>query len=186
MNPTTLNSLADELEKIASLGTQAAAAGRWAAGHGQSVGKWAKGHIQGSIRNAARTVEGFANPIKNMKAGWNDRSHKFDKSRMKDWKMWSGAPATVGFAALDAHAAMKKEDPTGQGRSRLERAGTAAGSLAGGMIGLPHGFTGGIVGSTIGGAVGKRVGQVGNFANKKLRRQVPQQMPATTASGQGQ
>lgn len=153
-------SFSDELEKISSLGSMAS-----------SAGKWMQGQYRGVLNNAAKTIGGFKNPIQSIKRGWNHPTHKWDP---KNWKTYGGVPMTVATTALDAHSAVKKEDPTGQGRSRLERVGTAIGNFGGGMIGQPHGVTGSLLGSAIGRGVGKRVGQAANFTTNQLRRQ-PQQ-----------
>lgn len=59
----------------------------------------------------------------------------------------------------DVYNTLKKEDPTGQGRSRLARGAQAAGSFAGGMMGAPYGLSGGVVGGLTGEAAGRMVGK---------------------------
>jgi len=68
---------------------------------------------------------------------------------------------TVGFGALGAKDALKKEDESGQGRSRAERmgsviGGTAAG-IAGGAMGLPGAVATGIAGDYLGGRAGRAI-----------------------------
>jgi hypothetical protein len=98
--------------------------------------------------HAGRTLRDFKTPIKSMKHGWTADNTL-------------GRAMTVGGAALDLHSAAKREDPNGQGRSRLERIGAGIGNTAGGLIGMRHGmFTGGIVGGVAGGAIGGGVGRM--------------------------
>ena len=68
---------------------------------------------------------------------------------------------TVGFGALGARDALKKEDESGQGRSRDERVGslvggTAAG-IAGGAMGLPGAIVTGIAGDYAGSRIGRAI-----------------------------
>ena len=68
---------------------------------------------------------------------------------------------TVGFGALGAKDALKKEDESGQGRSRAERIGSLVGSttagIAGGAMGLPGAIATGIAGDFAGGRIGRAI-----------------------------
>ena len=111
-----------------------------------------------------------------------------------------GAKATAMTQSLpELRNALKKEDPTGKGRSQTERVGRAVGSVAGGLLGnLPSSVTNrlGLVGSIAGGmgatmlgsAVGTRVlGGAGKLIDKGVSKMrgvqagdvTNQQMPVT-------
>jgi hypothetical protein len=94
-----------------------------------------------------------------------------------------GAKATAMTSSLpELRNALKKEDPTGQGRSQTERIGRAVGSVAGGLLGnLPGsvtsrlGMVGGIAGgmgaTMLGSEVGKRVlGGAGKLIDKGVSK----------------
>lgn len=89
---------------------------------------------------------------------------------------------TVGFGALGANNALKKEDPAGQGRSRTERigsliGGTAAG-IAGGNMGILGSMATGIAGDYVGGRIGRAI------SKRKPPTQPAEVRPATpTAIG---
>jgi hypothetical protein len=68
---------------------------------------------------------------------------------------------TVGFTAASLPGALKKEDPSGQGKSRAERLGSLAGSTIGGIAmahSIPGSLGAGIAGDYIGGKIGRLVG----------------------------
>jgi hypothetical protein len=158
MNDVTLHAFLDEMEKIAFL---------------QNVGT----KIVQTLRPAAKAAGEY------MKKGWNTGGGGTGKL-----KGWMGAgyeggglldkatslggltkhlpvgpkAMTVGFGAIGAKDALKKEDESGQGRSRAERmgsviGGTAAG-IAGGAMGLPGAIATGVAGDIVGGKIGKLVG----------------------------
>jgi hypothetical protein len=70
------------------------------------------------------------------------------------WKIWQAKDLLE-----KAHGAIQKEDPTGQGRSRLHRTAAGIGSQAGGIIARKFGILGGIAGTTVGGKVGDLAGR---------------------------
>lgn len=151
MNPLALTAMRDEMEKIA----RAKVAGPM----------W-----NGMRANAHNTIKGMFRPVDSMKKGW--------KYTVGDWN--SGSMLGKGMMAFGAAAglpeAVKREDPTGQGRSRVQRISRYVGSQAGGLMAAPFGFTGNVIGSiageAVGGAVGKTVDKVRGY------RPRPQMAPA--------
>lgn len=117
----------------------------------------------GPVGNIRRTLSTMVNhPVRGVARGAKATVREFKKHPII---------GTVGAAGLGmgAYEAAKKEDPTGQGRSRFHRAARFAGETAGGLIGAPFGLlSGGIAGSFVGGQIGKAVGS----AYDRMRRPV--------------
>lgn len=95
------------------------AAAKWGAGSATAAGKgalnWAKG-VPGQFGTA---VKDLATPIKSAKEIWHADGN------------W-GKAFNIGGTALGLPGALSKEDPSGEGRSRLDRlSGIAAGSAVG-------------------------------------------------------
>lgn len=158
--PETAQIYADGHSENCQPGCKTAGAGDFAA----KAGKWMAKSINTSAKNVGKTVRDFRTPIKSMKAGWHS-DNRFGKA------------LTLGAAGMDAHDALRKEDPTGQNRGRGQRVGAAIGNTAGGLIGLRHGmFSGGIAGSALGSAIGGGVGRVGDRV-ARVRRPVQPVQP---------
>lgn len=66
--------------------------------------------------------------------------------------------AMTANTAMNAKDLLNKEDPTGQGRSRLSRALEFGGTLGGGVLGATSGALGGTLMSMAGGAAGRGLG----------------------------
>lgn len=180
MNPTMLAAFEDELEKIALAKTAFMA----------NVGTKIVHTVKPALKAGADL----------MRKGWNTGGNQ--TGRFKGWmgagkeisattgtagKIYENVSTlggltkhlpvgpkalTVGFGALQAKDALKKEDPSGQGRSRAERlgstiGGTAAG-IAGGAMGIPGAIATGIAGDYLGGRAGRLI---------KGRKPVPQPSP---------
>lgn len=64
---------------------------------------------------------------------------------------------------MSAKDLLNKEDPTGQGRSRLSRALEFGGTLGGGILGATSGATGGTIMSMAGGAAGRGLGALADY-----------------------
>jgi len=155
----------DELEKIGGVGT----------------------FLQKQIKNVGNTINDFANPIKSMKAGWESGAagRSFggwggklltDKNKPSFWRHLPVGPKAqiTGFTALEAPGALAKEDPSGEGRSRLRRVSGTLGGTGGFLVGGRHGLLGSLVGGAIGqkmlsGSVG--LGESTVEAVKQLKRQ---------------
>jgi hypothetical protein len=81
---------------------------------------------------------------------------------------FTGAPGTGGWRALnllgtgatilEAKDALKKEDPTGNKRSRADRVSRVLGRVAGGVLGSGMGQTAGAVTGMVGESLGKGLG----------------------------
>jgi len=143
----TRAAFADELEKIAGAGELARKA-LWAGWHG--------------LKPDLSAVPG---------SSWRAGSGKITK-----W-LPGGKAMTLGTAALQMPSVLAKEDPTGKGHSRLERAARMAGSTVGGiagsglMMGTRFGqknpILGMIAGNVLGGSAGSKVLSA-PFAEKRL------------------
>lgn len=64
----------------------------------------------------------------------------------------------TGMSLLEAKDAFKKQDPTGEGRSRAARLSGLAGRIGGGILGSRMGMTAGLITGMAGDAVGRGVG----------------------------
>jgi hypothetical protein len=146
----TLHSFFDEMEKISSLMLNAGTPIKFTA----RAANWFKG----GIGHAGQTLKTMAtDPVGGFKRGLG--SLKKDLS--------TGKPGTQalqkGLFALstggEIYNTAKKEDPTGQGRSRLARGAQAVGSFAGSTIGAPFGLSGSLVGGLAGETAGRMVGK---------------------------
>lgn len=79
-----------------------------------------------------------------------------------------GKALTVGLPLMQMPGALKDEDPTGQGRSKVERVGDVAGQAAGGMVGMgaaSH-FTNKL--NWQAGLPGSRMARAGRFAGRNV------------------
>jgi hypothetical protein len=123
--------------------------------------------VRGAAGDIGHTFQAMAHPGAGMKAGW--------KQTVEDVR--TGHPVMTGLfvagTGYDAYNAMKKQDPSGENRSRLARLSQAAGSFGGGVMGAPHGLVGGVVGSLAGEQMGRMVGR-GIDAARGRRRVSPQ------------
>lgn len=111
------------------------------------------GAVQGGIQNAGKAVGAFATPLQSAKAGW-----KMSVTDFKQMKPWMKGLMGLGLVSSAVEVG-SKNDPMGQGRSRLNRGITAAGDQVGGLIGTPFGLAGGLVGGQIGRKAGGLVGK---------------------------
>lgn len=145
--------------------------------------------------NVGNTLKGFTRPVQAVKKGWNEggwtqaqeantmlRQGKTVGKLGTKWAKGKGAgrflpgnkALTLAGTAMMAPGAFKKEDPTGQGRSRTERIGALAGNTVGGLIGAPYGFSGSIAGSVVGELGGKYLGRaVNKVTGKKKPKAAP-------------
>jgi phage tail tape-measure protein len=144
-----------ELLKISSIGgTVSRAAGA------------VKGAIQSEARHGVNAVRALSSPVANAGKGWSGPGGWMGGGRLTRHLPVGPKGLTVGFGALGAPEALRKEDPTGKNRSRSERMGRWAGSNAGGLIGAPHGY----VGSMITGYVGEAAGAMAGKTVERVKR----------------
>ena len=146
MNITMIRGFSDELEKIAFM----ANVGTKIVNTIKPVGKYLqKGWNAGGWMGAGKQGPGAFESVTSL-GGLTKHLPVGNKS------------LTVGFGALQAKDAIKKEDPTGQGRSRAERMGSLVGGTAAGLAGMNMGLVGGMAtgigGDIVGGKLGKLVG----------------------------
>jgi len=158
MNPAVVRGFVDEMEKIsfmANLGTkivQTAKAGGKLMKDGWQTGGGGTGRLKGWMgagKEQASSLPGKIYENITSLGGLTKHLPVGPKS------------LTVGFGALGAKDALKKEDSTGQRRSRAERmgsviGGTAAG-IAGGAMGIPGAIATGIAGDYAGGRIGRAI-----------------------------
>lgn len=130
-------------------------------------GIWAgmKGNAQKTVTKLFTPVSSFKSGVNFMKADWA-KGNKFNNGML-------------AFGAIQGlPSAIKKEDPTGSGRSRTQRMMQYVGSQAGGVIGAPHGVTGALVGSLAGdmagGAIGKRLSKPKVYPGASMNPSTPQ------------
>jgi hypothetical protein len=173
MNRLLANAFIDELEKIAEarpavyinplvkeafLGAAAKSigAGVRSLGSGvKSVGS--KKFWRGIGDNASRTAGGFLTPGKSLKEGLGAVKEEWKKpglGGLANKALW------VSSGIGDAQNVLAKEDPTGEGRTRAQRALGVAGSQAGMLMGYRRGMTGIMVGSMMGDTIGKGAGKL--------------------------
>jgi len=131
----------------------------------------APGFLARAAQNAKGDFVGLAKslktPVKSLKEAFRENymnlrtGNKIDK-----WKAFNAGMLGLS-TAQGAHAALKKEDPTGQGRSRSERVGALVGGTTAGLLTLPHtrfalglpvAIAGGMAGESVGGRIGRMVG----------------------------
>jgi hypothetical protein len=74
-----------------------------------------------------------------LQAGWKDTGNWMGSGKYTSKLPIGGKSITVGLAAAGVPGALKKEDPTGEGRSRMERGLDLAGNVAGGVVGMGAG-----------------------------------------------
>ena len=172
LDPASLNAFGDELEKIAFI-RQAVRTGFKAFRSGSGVGGAMRAG-QKSARFAAREAKFNKSLIRRpnegaighaMRKGWADvggaHSNKGGWMGAKDsWRKnlpVGGKSMAVGFTAMGVPSAVKKEDPTGRGRSRTERLLQLGAGTLGGIAGVGavmKGKSPGFLRSAIGGMGG--------------------------------
>lgn len=159
MHPSTLHGFLDEMEKLAK---------------GQGLLTSANRSLKEVARDTGYAVASLRRPVKAVKDGWS-AGHRhgmgwtWSKGRHAGKYLPGGKTLTVGFGAATAPEAFKKEDPTGQGRSRSERVGKWVGEQVGGLAGTRYGLTGGMAAGTAGSVAGETLGKAVGKAKKVLR-----------------
>jgi hypothetical protein len=136
------------------------------------------GHAAGGAQNVGKAVGSFATPAKSMRAGWQKTVHD-TKSMSMPMKALMGYGLVTGAGSV-----IKKDDPMGQGRSRVRRALAFAGDQAGMVMSAPFGFWGGTAGSMIGNKVGDTVGRAVDKV-RGYRPSVRPDLPPPPTAGQG-
>jgi hypothetical protein len=137
MNNIMLAAFIDEVEKIKEAGGLIKNLGDGAMGLGKAV-----------VRNARNTLKGFSTPVDSIREGLASNKSLFAKTMLGT------------NAIMTAPQAFSSQDPSGMGKSRVERASSWLGDQAGGLIGAKHGIlTGPIVGATVGRTIGKTTGK---------------------------
>lgn len=122
------------------------------AGFMQNVGTRIAKTVGQQGKNVGNTLNTmFSSPVQGMKQGL--------KTTVGDLK---GHPLLTSMmaasTAMGVNDLRKKEDPSGEGRSRLRRATAFAGEQAGGLIGAPFSLAGGIAGGMMGKKIGDTIG----------------------------
>lgn len=202
MNAAMLRAFREEVEKLAepSWKTEARARGFIKGpSKNSTAGHWAKEKKAGFMRdvgtNLGNTLKGFTRPVQAVKKGWHEggwtqaqeantmlRQGKTVGSLGQKWAKGKGVgkylpgnkALTLASTAMMAPSAFKKEDPSGQGKSRTERIGALAGNTVGGLIGAPYGFSGSIAGSVLGEVGGRYLGKaVNKVTGKKKPKTAP-------------
>lgn len=163
------NAFDDELRGIVKEAIDPAMIRRGAAAGGKFLRSAAdvvsgnKNTIRQNLTGAGRALK---NPVEGFKAGLKHIKGEFSSGGNVSKAM------LVGGTALGAPEVMAKDDPRGQGRSRVHRGIQAAASTVGGVITAPFGLSGGLAGSAVGDVVGHQVGKtVDRF--RGLRRATP-------------
>jgi phage tail tape-measure protein len=195
-----LRAFRDEVEKIAEPSWKTEARARGFISKNSTAGHWAKEKKAGFMRdvgmNVGNTLKGFTRPVQATKKGWNEggwsqgqeartmlqQGKKVGKLGTK-WSTGKGVgrflpgnkAITLASSAAMIPSTFKKEDPSGQGKSRAERIGSLAGNTVGGLIGAPYGFSGSIAGSVIGDVGGRYLGKA---VNKVTGKKKPKKAPA--------
>ena len=156
----------DEVEKIKE------------AGFLQNVGSFVSRHAQGIGKNLAGTAGTVLRPGQAMREGMKAT---VDSMKTPGWGGKINTALLVGGTGLMIPSVVKKEDPSGQGASRIARGARFAGGTIGGIMATPFGLSGGIAGGIAGDAVGKRVGS----AIDRVRglRKTPAQAAAYDSQG---
>jgi hypothetical protein len=158
MNKTTMGAFVEEMVLIKEAGFQINQALPF-------LGK----HLRGSGSNVVNAGKAMLHPVQGFKAGMTETVK--GKGIM---------PAVnVGLTGLGAAAmvpgVVKKEDPSGHGRSRVARGLAAAGGTVGGIIGTPFGLTGGIAAGVAGEALGRGAGNLVDKARGIKHKKPPVQ-----------
>ena len=144
----------------------------------RALGNQIKGTFSGGVRGSASNVYSA------LKRGMTEGGGGFRGGvGTKMRYLPTGAKVTAMTSALpELRNALKKEDPTGKGRSQTERIGRAVGSVAGGLLGnLPSsvtnrlgvlgGIAGGMGATMLGSEVGKRaLGGAGKLIDKGVSK----------------
>lgn len=144
----------DEMSKIAAAGAMTNIGGRitsWVGKKAKSIGGWAKKQPGNLLEAGAAHL----NPVKGLKEGWKfNWDPKTGGGNM-------GRALFLGGTALSAGSIIPKNDPMGNGDSRMTRALRFAGGTATGLIASKYGvlpsIAYGIAGDMAGGAIGKRI-----------------------------
>lgn len=146
----TINSLFDEMEKIA-------ASLLLNAGNPIKFSTKAARYVKGMAQNAGGALKTMAtDPVGGFKRGLQATAAGMGTKTLGGA---AGTLLTVSNPISQAYGAVKKEDPEGRNRSRIARGIQAAGSLAGEVIGTPFHGSGAVAGSLAGEAAGKMVGR---------------------------
>lgn len=154
----SIDSFSDELEKIANAAKITVRYGR----------RLAKGVAKATSKNTLKTVRDFGTPIKSIKKGVKHDFRDVAKKGIKGIN--AGHVLNVAGAASTAGDAFRKEDASGQGRSRVRRITAWAGDQAGGFVGARHGLAGAITGGLVGRRAGEMVGGAVDKAIPKKKK----------------
>lgn len=158
MKPSILSFL-DEMQFIASPGL------RKESGVMRNVGEWSLKQARGIGKDIHGAAKAFGSPTKGVSEGAKFIHNDF-KSANPFWKAMTAYGLVSG-----APEALAKEDPSGQGRSRLNRMTRFAGAQAGNVIGAPYGFVGGTLASLAGEGAGAMIGKgIDKARGIKLKR----------------
>lgn len=118
--------------------------------------RWAGRHTGEALSNLAETVGTLAAPREAVRAGWRETVEGLKTPGM-------GGKFNAGMLALGTAASIPgmaaKNDPSGQGDSRIARGAAFVGSQVGGLMGAPFGLTGGLAGGIAGDIAGRKVGR---------------------------
>lgn len=146
------------------------------------LGSWAKTLPTRLREDAVGTIKDVRHPIQGIKKGW----------RTQTGTMGVASKALFGLGAYSGgKAALAKDDPSGKGRSKVERTGRFLGSTALGVIGLSHyralggipvGIAAGIAGEEVGGLGGKVVDKIRGYRPQTAVGLPPGQNPQARVS----
>jgi hypothetical protein len=122
---------------------------------------WVGRHSRGVVSNLAETAGGFLRPGQAIRQGWKTTIDSFRPGVAGATSLGAKANLALmgGGTVMGLPEVVKKEDPRGKGRSRVERGAGFIGSQVGGLIGAPFGISGGIASGVAGDAIGRRVGR---------------------------
>lgn len=190
MNPATLQAFFNELgniEKkasvISNVGGRILNVAKAGVKGVQATPGFLQHHAKDTVKNVSGAIGAFGAPTESIRKGWNMTTKDFGKMSLPMKSLMAGG------IALDAHEALAKNDPTGQGRGRVQRVGASVGSQVGGLIGTPFGVSGsvaaGLIGRKIGGTVGKAGDAIRGYKkpqNAEPERLLPQHVNPTHAS----
>lgn len=152
--------MSDEFFKIAKAGKAVAWVGKHLKGIGQNL-KGAVHDLSSPVKSVKRELKSAKKDVSSFVKGKKHHSLSTSKAALSAKernKRLVGHGLNLGMTGLMAHSAMKKEDETGEGQSRVKRVARLAGSTLGGLATAKRGFTGGILGSVAGDQAGKLVG----------------------------
>ena len=184
MHLRTLQAFGEELEKLAS--------GRFATGLSpkdmarmlekdaaflQNVGNRIVSFSRGVGENIGQGVYNtVVSPGAGLKEGWKHTLHHPTEGMLSSFRKGGShlgkvmAVGMVAGTAMGANDLRKKNDPSGQGRGRMERVGEFAGQTLGGITGAPHHIMGGLAGMYAGGKILGGVGKAADKAYALVRR----------------